>query len=244
MDFFEGELVWATDGTHAEYANIESICPDGALNIRWRKNTKISQPAKINHVPLAYMVFSDLRYIHMPDALLKGHIGKCYHHSLNNGWNIKIIIDGDAWKVAKESSPGVLDSWHNVRTIGDIQKMISQWHNAKYVIDANMIFQNWPVWTVEFELVNRYSLMITSTNVQERAAGYNAFSDLLTRTRFFKDICHYWIGVYHYNNYSITKGKTDLQKARFHYAESDRISGSASLSSEIANIDLHISKCK
>lgn len=244
MNFFEGELVWVTDGTHAEYANIESISPNGALNIKWLKNTRISQPATIAHVPLSYMVYADLRYIHMPDALLKGYTGECYHHSLNNGWNIKIILDGDAWKVAKESSPGVLDSWHNVGTVGDVQKLMSIWHNAKYEIDANRIFQNWPIWTVEFDLVNRYSLMITSTKVQERAAGYNAMSGLLSRTRFFMDICHYWIGLYHYNNYCITKGKTDLQKARYHYAESDRISGSSSMSSEIANIDLLIAKCK
>lgn len=65
--------MWVTDGIHAEYVNIDSINPNGALNIRWLHNSKIKQLAKVDHVPLSYMVLSVLRYMHMPNALFVGY---------------------------------------------------------------------------------------------------------------------------------------------------------------------------
>ena len=217
--YFVDELVYVYDGVHIEYANVESVDENNVPTLKYRNNTKISQPNRVYHLPINPMILEDTGHYYMRNALLDTYSGPCYHHSLNNGYNVKVIFNKGGYKLVKEKSPGIVERIEEVETIGDIQLKIGFWFGDKYVIDANSIMAIWPHSREEILIIDRCLDDILHDDPAVRMNGYRKLLDFYPKSRFNKDTCLYWLAEYNLNEYMSTLSQDNLTEAKKYFEQ-------------------------
>ena len=214
--FFPGELVYVFDGAHFEYANVESVDENNVPSLKYRNNTQITSPNRVYHLPINPMILEDTGHYYMRNALLDTYSGPCYHHSLNNDYNVKVIFDKGVYKLVKEKRPGIVERMEEVETIGDIQLKIGAFVGGKYIIDAN-IMAIWPHCREEILIIDKCLDDILNDNPAVRSKGYHELLDFYPKSRFNKDTCLYWLAEYNLNEYLLTSIQSYQAEAKKYF---------------------------
>ncbi len=217
--YFKGELVYVFDGAHFEYANVESVDENNVPSLKYRKNTKIFSPNRVCHLPINPMILEDTGHYYMRNALLDTYSGPCYHHTLNNGYNVKVIYDKGVYKLVKEKTPGIVERTEEVETIGEIQIKIGAWLGGKYVIDANSIMAIWPHSREEIVIIDMCVDDIQNEDPAVSSNGYHKLLDFYPKSRFNRDTCLYWLAEYNLNEYITTSSQDYLIEAKKYFEQ-------------------------
>lgn len=210
--FFLGELVLVSDGVYFEYANVQELDGDNRPVVQLKENTRLTiiTIKSIQHIGIRKISLSDLGFYFMNDALLDKYHGPCYHCNLNNGFNAKIVFSIGKIELAKETTPGALERFETVETIGDIQQRLSQWFDKPCIIDANRVGIAGPRLLYETAWLNREVDRFLNGDAQAKLAAYQSLSRYLTSCVNNLDACRYWLSEYHIEAYAKTNDKSHL----------------------------------
>ena len=242
MIFFPGELVLVSDGYNFEYANVETVAGNIAASVLLRNNSQIQEKKDIIHVVVNSLTLDDIGYQYLPDAMLDRYNGPCYHRSLNNDYNAKIVSCDGKWQIAKESTPGALDKFVPVETIGDIQMKLKMWFNAEYDIDANKIGTSAPKMLHDNVRLDKAIELFLNGDDQKKYATFQALTDYLQTSVYNLDICHYWLAEYHYWMYKRSGDKVNLRNAVSHLEKALKICNKEHFRERLAEIKIQLSK--
>ena len=242
MNSFEkDELIVVTNKLIYEYANVQTVDTQGVPVIRFKNNSCLSQNTtglEVYHVPINMITMADTGHQYMGDALLKGWNGPCYHFSMSNGWNAKIVYKDNRFMLVKELHPGKLDTLIPVEHIGDIQHLLGTWFQGRYFVDANKVLTNYVDILSENAQIDRdINFILDKDNPQKRAAGYNDLCQINKTTRQNKDQVLFWMGEYNLSEYYITKSKAYLPEALKYFKELTRYGNYDHVNNKIAEIE-------
>lgn len=241
--FFPGELVLVSDGYNFEYANVDTVAGDNVTSVLLKNNTQIQSTKDIIHVGVHLFTLDDIGYQYLPDAMLDRYNGPCYHRSLNNNYNAKIVSCDGKWQLAKEASPGALDKFVPIETIGDIQMKLKVWFNAEYDIDANKIGTSAPRLLHDSIRLEKAINLFLSDDDQKKYASFQALTDYLRTSVYNHDICHYWLAEYHYWMYKRSRDKVNLDIAASHMEKALEICNNEHSRERLAKMKIEISRC-